>query len=251
MQRWGVEWGGAGALTGQGVTRDSLKPGDHVIITGNPGRNRDRSPRPHAHVAAPVRQVRLGPERRNVRLSIRARDRRIGRARLLGHTLAHRDASATHVRRAAAPVQGELAGGLLFQRRGDAQALSHGAASHGRDAALPPPVRSLDGRVRDAARAAPRARAARDDAERAARDARDEPGRNHEGAEAARGEGLRLAQVGHVRQAPQSRAAHVGRQGEDHEGAAGRPRVRRASCSAAFSASAIRSAWRSCCASCS
>jgi hypothetical protein len=39
MQRWGVEWGGAGALTGQGVTRDSLKPGDHVIITGNPGRN--------------------------------------------------------------------------------------------------------------------------------------------------------------------------------------------------------------------
>ena len=23
MQRWGVEWGGAGALTGQGVTRDS------------------------------------------------------------------------------------------------------------------------------------------------------------------------------------------------------------------------------------
>jgi Family of unknown function (DUF6152) len=39
MQRWGVEWGGAGALTGQGVTRDSLKPGDKVIITGNPGRN--------------------------------------------------------------------------------------------------------------------------------------------------------------------------------------------------------------------
>ena len=39
MQRWGVEWGGAGALTGQGVTRDSLKPGDEVVITGNPGRN--------------------------------------------------------------------------------------------------------------------------------------------------------------------------------------------------------------------
>jgi hypothetical protein len=39
MQRWGVEWGGAGQLSGQGVTRDSLKPGDHVIITGNPGRN--------------------------------------------------------------------------------------------------------------------------------------------------------------------------------------------------------------------
>ena len=39
MQRWGVEWGGAGALAGQGVTRDSLKPGDKVVITGNPGRN--------------------------------------------------------------------------------------------------------------------------------------------------------------------------------------------------------------------
>ena len=39
MQRWGVEWGGAGALANQGITRESLKPGDHVIITGNPGRN--------------------------------------------------------------------------------------------------------------------------------------------------------------------------------------------------------------------
>ena len=39
MQRWGIEWGGAGALSGQGVTRESLKPGDHVVITGNPGRN--------------------------------------------------------------------------------------------------------------------------------------------------------------------------------------------------------------------
>jgi hypothetical protein len=39
MQRWGVEWGGAGALSGQGVTRDSLKAGDRVVITGNPGRN--------------------------------------------------------------------------------------------------------------------------------------------------------------------------------------------------------------------
>ncbi len=43
MQRWGVEWGGAGQLAGQGVSRESLKPGDHVIITGNPGRN----PRDH------------------------------------------------------------------------------------------------------------------------------------------------------------------------------------------------------------
>ena len=38
MQRWGVEWGGAGQLGGQGVDRYTLKAGDHVIITGNPGR---------------------------------------------------------------------------------------------------------------------------------------------------------------------------------------------------------------------
>jgi hypothetical protein len=39
MQRWGVEWGGASALVRQGLTRESLRSGDHVIITGNPGRN--------------------------------------------------------------------------------------------------------------------------------------------------------------------------------------------------------------------
>ena len=36
MQRWAVEWAAAGQLTG--ISRDTLKPGDHVIITGNPGR---------------------------------------------------------------------------------------------------------------------------------------------------------------------------------------------------------------------
>lgn len=39
MQRWTVEWGGAGQLDGQGVTRETLRPGDQVVITGNPGRN--------------------------------------------------------------------------------------------------------------------------------------------------------------------------------------------------------------------
>ena len=39
MQRWAVEWGGAGQLGGQGVTRETLRPGDVVTITGNPGRN--------------------------------------------------------------------------------------------------------------------------------------------------------------------------------------------------------------------
>jgi hypothetical protein len=39
MQRWAIEWGGAGQLGGQGVTRETLRPGDKVVITGNPGRN--------------------------------------------------------------------------------------------------------------------------------------------------------------------------------------------------------------------
>ena len=39
MQRWAIEWGGAGQLGGQGVTRETLKPGDKVVISGNPGRN--------------------------------------------------------------------------------------------------------------------------------------------------------------------------------------------------------------------
>ena len=38
MQRWAVEWGGANQLAGQGVKRDTLKVGDEVTITGNPGR---------------------------------------------------------------------------------------------------------------------------------------------------------------------------------------------------------------------
>jgi uncharacterized protein DUF6152 len=41
MQRWAVEWGAGGQLGRQGVTRETLKPGDHVIIVGNPGRNPD------------------------------------------------------------------------------------------------------------------------------------------------------------------------------------------------------------------
>ena len=41
MQRWAIEWGAGGRLGNQGVTRETLKPGDRVIITGNPGRNPD------------------------------------------------------------------------------------------------------------------------------------------------------------------------------------------------------------------
>ncbi len=39
MVRYAVEWGGAGQLGGQGVTRETLKPGDVVVISGAPGRN--------------------------------------------------------------------------------------------------------------------------------------------------------------------------------------------------------------------
>ena len=35
-QRWAIEWAAAGQLSG--VSRDTLKAGDHVIVTGNPGR---------------------------------------------------------------------------------------------------------------------------------------------------------------------------------------------------------------------
>jgi hypothetical protein len=39
MQRWGVEWGGATLLMRQGLTRDSFRAGDEVVIKGQPGRN--------------------------------------------------------------------------------------------------------------------------------------------------------------------------------------------------------------------
>jgi len=37
--RYAIEWGGVGQLGQQGVTRETLKVGDHVIISGAPGRN--------------------------------------------------------------------------------------------------------------------------------------------------------------------------------------------------------------------
>jgi hypothetical protein len=37
-RRWSLEWSGVGQLSGQGVTRESLKPGDEVIAVGNPSR---------------------------------------------------------------------------------------------------------------------------------------------------------------------------------------------------------------------
>src|ERR1700679_4303735 len=40
-QVWAVEWGASRQLSRDGVTRESLKPGYHVIIKGNPVRNPD------------------------------------------------------------------------------------------------------------------------------------------------------------------------------------------------------------------
>jgi len=36
--RWAIEWGAAAQLLRQGVARDTLKAGDKVVISGNPGR---------------------------------------------------------------------------------------------------------------------------------------------------------------------------------------------------------------------
>src|ERR1051325_7510134 len=38
-EAWNIEWAAAGQLGGAGVTRDALKVGDPVVITGNPARD--------------------------------------------------------------------------------------------------------------------------------------------------------------------------------------------------------------------
>ena len=37
-QRWAVEWSGTGQLNNQGVTRETLRVGDEVVIVGRPSR---------------------------------------------------------------------------------------------------------------------------------------------------------------------------------------------------------------------
>ena len=36
--RWAIEWQGASQLGARGVTAQTIRPGDPVIVTGNPGR---------------------------------------------------------------------------------------------------------------------------------------------------------------------------------------------------------------------
>ena len=38
MRRWSLEWAGTSQLARSGVERESLKPGNEVIIVGNPSR---------------------------------------------------------------------------------------------------------------------------------------------------------------------------------------------------------------------
>jgi hypothetical protein len=38
MQSYAAEWGNPRRLSSQGVTRDTLRPGDVVVVTGSPGR---------------------------------------------------------------------------------------------------------------------------------------------------------------------------------------------------------------------
>jgi hypothetical protein len=38
QQRWAVEWSGTGQLGGQGVTRETLRAGDQIIVVGRPSR---------------------------------------------------------------------------------------------------------------------------------------------------------------------------------------------------------------------
>ena len=42
-QTWTVEWGGGAQLSQDHVSRDTLRPGDVVTISGNPGRNKDEN----------------------------------------------------------------------------------------------------------------------------------------------------------------------------------------------------------------
>jgi len=39
MQKFSAEWAGPARLGQRGITAETLRPGDHVIITGAPGRN--------------------------------------------------------------------------------------------------------------------------------------------------------------------------------------------------------------------
>ena len=39
MARYAVEWGGTSQLGQSGITKETLKPGDKIVVIGSPGRN--------------------------------------------------------------------------------------------------------------------------------------------------------------------------------------------------------------------
>jgi hypothetical protein len=39
MQKFSAEWSNPRRLKEQGLTAEAIRPGDHVVITGSPGRN--------------------------------------------------------------------------------------------------------------------------------------------------------------------------------------------------------------------
>jgi hypothetical protein len=38
IRRWAIEWAGVNVLTGEGISRETLRIGDKVVVIGNPGR---------------------------------------------------------------------------------------------------------------------------------------------------------------------------------------------------------------------
>ena len=38
VRRWAIEWAGVNVLTGEGISRETLRIGDQVVVRGNPGR---------------------------------------------------------------------------------------------------------------------------------------------------------------------------------------------------------------------
>ena len=68
VQRYAVEWGAGGQLNRQGVTRETLHPGDHVIVTGNPGRNPADHRLRMKTIRSSLRRLEVG---RHVRLDVR------------------------------------------------------------------------------------------------------------------------------------------------------------------------------------
>jgi hypothetical protein len=53
-RRWSLEWASATALLHTGVTRATLRPGDHVQVIGHPGRNVEAGQMLIVHVTRPA-----------------------------------------------------------------------------------------------------------------------------------------------------------------------------------------------------